>query len=122
MKNNRPEDFLNSPFEGLTPIAEVAKRVAEQIINTENWLGNQSEYALRGDREWYRNVYLKSDHWRDIRSEAITIARHECQLCGASEEDCVLDVHHLTYERLGFELPDDVIVMCRNCHNEAHRP
>ena len=32
-----------------------------------------------------------------------------------------LTVHHPTYERLGAELLVDVVIVCRDCHNEIHR-
>ena len=31
-----------------------------------------------------------------------------------------LDLHHLTYERLGHERAEDLTVVCRNCHNLIH--
>ena len=31
-----------------------------------------------------------------------------------------LEVHHLTYERVGHEHPDDLIVLCPACHAAAH--
>ena len=31
-----------------------------------------------------------------------------------------LEVHHLSYARLGRELPDDLIVLCPACHAIAH--
>ena len=31
------------------------------------------------------------------------------------------DLHHLTYKRAyGFELPEDLMLMCRGCHDEWH--
>ena len=32
-----------------------------------------------------------------------------------------LDVHHLTYERLGREKDEDLRVLCRACHGDEHR-
>jgi len=32
-----------------------------------------------------------------------------------------LDVHHRTYKRKGAELPDDLVAVCRECHDERHR-
>jgi hypothetical protein len=30
-------------------------------------------------------------------------------------------VHHRSYARLGFEQPEDVVVLCRSCHTRHHR-
>ncbi len=40
-----------------------------------------------------------------------------CQACGGAER---LEVHHLTYERLGYERLTDLMVLCHACHAEAH--
>ncbi|MGH2369964.1 MAG: hypothetical protein ACRDI2_17430 [Chloroflexota bacterium] len=31
------------------------------------------------------------------------------------------EVHHLTYERLGDELPEDLAALCAPCHRGAHK-
>ena len=31
-----------------------------------------------------------------------------------------LDAHHLTYERFGNELPEDLMILCRTHHIELH--
>lgn len=62
-------------------------------------------------------AYLDSDHWKQKRSIALHQAGNRCQVCNEGGQ---LDVHHRTYERLGDELPQDLIVLCRNCHQLFH--
>jgi hypothetical protein len=62
--------------------------------------------------------YLESPGWQLTRKEALTRADFKCQRCGASDTE--LNVHHLTYERLGEELPSDLVVLCRRCHQREH--
>ncbi|MBN1813980.1 MAG: HNH endonuclease [Anaerolineae bacterium] len=62
------------------------------------------------------NEYIKSDVWRQVAGAAIERAGRRCQRCGATHD---LSVHHLTYERLGHELPSDLEVLCSVCHNKA---
>jgi hypothetical protein len=33
----------------------------------------------------------------------------------------VLDPHHLTYENLWHEEPEDFLVLCRPCHKKHHK-
>jgi 5-methylcytosine-specific restriction endonuclease McrA len=63
--------------------------------------------------------YLKSDHWKAIRSIALEIAEHKCQLCGSDEN---LNVHHRSYKYKGDEHNhmSDVIVLCNHCHAKFH--
>lgn len=57
--------------------------------------------------------YLKSPEWRRRRTAKLQQARWRCQKCPETEG---LQVHHLTYERLGHEDAEDLIVLCRACH------
>ncbi len=61
--------------------------------------------------------YLASPQWQARREWTITAAGYRCQLCNASGP---LDVHHRTYERLGHELPGDLIALCETCHERVH--
>jgi hypothetical protein len=63
--------------------------------------------------------YLKTPHWLVTRSEALMRAGFQCRRCYA--EGVRLDVHHISYERLGRESMDDLIVLCGQCHAAAHR-
>lgn len=62
--------------------------------------------------------YLRTDHWNEVRSAARERANHRCQLCNRKGE---LHTHHRTYERRGSELPEDVIVLCKDCHSLFHQ-
>src|SRR5581483_9016157 len=58
----------------------------------------------------YRD-YIQSDAWRN-RADAIRKRDgHRCQECGAGVDyaGITLDVHHLTYERLGHEEDEDLV-------------
>jgi hypothetical protein len=74
--------------------------------------------ALTDRQREYREVYLRSEHWRETRAAALERAEHRCQVCNSAKQ---LDVHHRTYERLGEERPADLTVLCRTCHDRHHR-
>lgn len=74
---------------------------------------------LTSGQRWYRFEYLQSDHWKRTREAALQRADHRCQVCNSSWE--TLDVHHRTYERVGHELPEDLLVLCRTCHDLFER-
>jgi hypothetical protein len=63
--------------------------------------------------------YLKIDHWKERRKRHLKSAGYRCQLCNSG--DCILDVHHRTYKRRGQERYNDLIVLCRVCHEIFHR-
>jgi len=59
-------------------------------------------------------AYINSAPWQIKKWERAKLDRFICQGCGA--EDWPLDCHHLTYERLGEEEMDDLVTLCRSCH------
>ena len=69
--------------------------------------------------------YLQSKKWANLRHRKLAYENYTCKRCGYSafnnyDIERTLDVHHLTYERLGDENFDDLIVLCRNCHEKEH--
>lgn len=67
-------------------------------------------------RSFYRNVYLKSDHWKSLRDEKLTI-NPRCEKCKIS---VCLDVHHINYRGLYDVRMEDLQTLCRICHNQEH--
>lgn len=61
--------------------------------------------------------YLNSPEWHQRRNQALRDAGYRCQKCGVKRN---LQVHHESYERLGAERPEDLIVVCRGCHLGHH--
>jgi 5-methylcytosine-specific restriction endonuclease McrA len=62
--------------------------------------------------------YRVQPEWQQRRVQALTRARYKCQTCPA--RDTTLDVHHNNYENYGDERPQDLIVLCRSCHQKVH--
>jgi 5-methylcytosine-specific restriction endonuclease McrA len=61
---------------------------------------------------------MRSWRWQMVKIRKLNAAAHKCENCG---EPYGLQVHHLTYERLGRELDTDLVVLCRQCHANEHR-
>ena len=61
-------------------------------------------------------TYINSNAWIQKSEEAKRRAGYRCQVCNRSSREAVLDAHHRTYERLGHERPEDITVLCRDCH------
>lgn len=76
------------------------------------------ESGLSG-RDWYREVYLMSDHWKDLRLRALHRGgkKQRCNRCGFPDN---LDVHHLNYRNIYDVTVDDLEVLCRRCHMIEH--
>lgn len=62
---------------------------------------------------------LASKHWKSLRAIALSGTGGRCEGCGTHESETSLELHHKTYERLGWELPNDVELLCPGCHKHA---
>lgn len=94
---------------------------SEEAANDENYLLDlvnacKEEIRFAGFPSY--TAYLNSEHWQQVREEAIERAGVRCMLCNRDDE--TLHVHHRTYERLGNEDPMDVIVLCATHHTQFH--
>lgn len=62
--------------------------------------------------------YLKSKHWQNLRDRLIG-DKKVCSACGYVVP--VVQLHHMSYERLGHELDSDLVALCPNCHKLVHK-
>jgi 5-methylcytosine-specific restriction endonuclease McrA len=77
----------------------------------------RTEQAIWFLRRLPYREYLRTAHWHRVRELALERARCVCALCPATDR---LQVHHRNYARRGFEQPEDVIVLCEDCHGRHH--
>lgn len=45
---------------------------------------------------------------------------HTCQCCNGKSKDCILNVHHIESRKTGGNTPDNLITLCKSCHNGYH--
>ncbi len=65
---------------------------------------------------WNEEYYL-SDKWQNLRSLIFERGKRKCEKCLKRN---MKHVHHLTYERFGDELLEDLQGVCIQCHEEYH--
>lgn len=66
--------------------------------------------------------YLDSAEWQAKRAAARARYGNRCQACqcNGTGSQGRLQVHHLTYERVGRERMSDFTVLCERCHKREH--
>jgi 5-methylcytosine-specific restriction endonuclease McrA len=62
--------------------------------------------------------YREQPEWQVRRVQALTRAGYKWQTC--SSRDTTLDAHHNSYQTYGDERPQDLVVLCRSCHQKVH--
>jgi 5-methylcytosine-specific restriction endonuclease McrA len=69
-------------------------------------------------RDYYRNVYLKSDAWQRKRYVVLKRDNWRCVYCGGR----ATQVHHKRYAKynIGKEPIEWLVSVCDSCHNAQH--
>lgn len=69
--------------------------------------------------EWRReyNAYLATPMWAIKRQRVLDRAGDLCEGCRKCPP---VEVHHLTYARVGREMLFDLVAVCRSCHEAIH--
>lgn len=57
--------------------------------------------------------YIKSKEWKLKADAAKRRAGYRCQVCNSAKR---LQAHHRHYLTLGNERPEDITVLCNDCH------
>ena len=85
---------------------------------TDNGMGfwvTGCEYYKKARIDYYQ--YLRTKTWREKANERLKQDGYQCVLCRSAKN---LSVHHITYENIGFEKMDDLISVCKACHEKLH--
>lgn len=65
------------------------------------------------------NDYIASPAWAGKRERALKKHGRICKACGSTDPG--LHVHHHTYDRFKRERMDDLVILCKPCHDIVHR-
>lgn len=85
------------------------------------WLFNEMlfEQKRKARRDYYRDVYLKSDAWQRKRYVVLRRDNWRCVYCGQT----ATQVHHKRYAKynIGKEPIDWLVSVCKSCHDKKHK-
>jgi len=68
------------------------------------------------DKTFY-NQYIKGPRWAAKREAWFNAFGKYCRACGTAHGP--IQLHHMTYDRLGRERMSDLVALCANCHKEV---
>lgn len=61
--------------------------------------------------------YMQSQRWASRKSAYYAKHQKSCRACRSEDQ---IDLHHRTYERMGFEPDSDLVPLCSRCHAAVH--
>jgi len=61
--------------------------------------------------------YLLSDEWAAIKLDLFEFRGEICERCNSKDN---IQVHHIHYKNLYNEEPEDLLILCKDCHKEEH--
>jgi N6-L-threonylcarbamoyladenine synthase len=59
------------------------------------------------------------DFW-NIREYVLFRDGHKCQHCKGKSKDKILNVHHIESRKIGGDAPNNLITLCKICHDKFH--
>lgn len=74
-------------------------------------------------QDQYQNQYPKTQCYKNLRHQVKERDHYRCQNCGIGFDSFlmpILDMHHSHYNNLYCERLEDLITLCRDCHNTEH--
>lgn len=66
------------------------------------------------------SVYIRSEAWAAKKAQFRRSRKCKRKCWGCGRGDVPLDIHHRTYARLGKEGLQDLVELCRECHDLGH--
>lgn len=57
----------------------------------------------------------------NVREYVLWRDEHQCQWCKGKSKDRVLNVHHVESRKTGGDRPDNLLTLCKTCHDLVHQ-
>ncbi len=100
-------------------LCEACADLQLQVHNEEQRLRRLARGARAAKlRKMPFSAYRMQPEWQARRAATLARVGYRCQVCGT--RDARLDVHHNTYANYGDERPQDLTVLCKDCHGLFH--
>lgn len=57
----------------------------------------------------------------NVREYVLARDNHSCKYCKGKSKDRVLQVHHIESRKIGGDSPENLITLCKTCHQNLHK-
>lgn len=59
--------------------------------------------------------------WTNVREYVLFRDGHQCQCCKGKSGDTILNVHHIESQMTGGNTPNNLVTLCKTCHEGYHQ-
>lgn len=117
------EFFSAAPYtsDALVELADAGLvKLEDGELFVSHLFGQVFEIGGESNRSRIYPIAIRSQRWRHLRKVVFLRDGFECARCGYGPPEVTLHCHHLNYDNVGSESPDDLITLCHICHAKEH--
>ena len=106
-----------------TPDVDIAALKRYREREEQQWKDQVRFWDEKRERErveWFEahSKYLQTDQWQEKRDAVLERENNLCQGCRAA---LAVHIHHTSYDHWRNELLFELVALCADCHERAHR-
>jgi len=94
------------------------ERIKQKDKLVEDAVKNFEEFHFNHIVWQEKQEYFQSQKWLDLRTLILHRDKYTCIDCGRSDKP--LEIHHITYDKWKNEDPENLVSLCRDCHQLRH--
>lgn len=81
------------------------------------------------DTQLLKNPYIYGEQYQqggqlgfwNVREYVLARDNHQCRCCHGKSKDGILNVHHIESRLTGGNSPDNLVTLCKTCHDAYHK-
>ncbi len=101
---------------GILPVSKITIETAS--FDTQMLRAKELGLSLPAGTDYQQGEQLYS--W-NVREYVLFRDGHTCRCCKGKSKDGVLEVHHIESRKTGGDAPNNLVTLCRTCHEGHHR-
>lgn len=106
-------------------LVALEKQSARKSQSSKNWKTFDSGFKPRNNWKTFDggvnyDTYIRSPEWRRKRNSKLHSVGWRCEICGVNNRQSKLEVHHIIYDTIPHESWNDLLAVCRECHQREH--
>lgn len=115
------ENKINSHLTVIRKIHEMlpVTKIVVEVASFDTQLLKAKDYGLKlPEGTDYQNGDMKGFN---VREYVLWRDNYKCRCCKGKSKDIILQTHHIESRKTGGNAPNNLITLCKTCHNKYHK-